>query len=161
MNRTSLLALILISGLVVSACATEDPTLAEPQHTMSTLEGVSVEVYHSPGCACCHEWVGYIEKRGATVTLTELDDLGQFKVEHGIPAEAGSCHTALIDGYVVEGHVPSEALAELLITRPNVVGIALAGMPLDSPGMGGSEASWMAQPVMSINNDGTLTSFAF
>ena len=79
----------------------------------------------------------------------------------GVPAEASSCHTALVDGYVVEGHVPVSALVSLLETRPPAVGLTLAGMPPDSPGMGGDEDSWDTQPVMLINYDGSLEPFDY
>ena len=79
----------------------------------------------------------------------------------GVPAEAGACHTALVDGYVVEGHVPVPALISLLETRPQVTGLALAGMPPESPGMGGDEATWNAQPVMVIGRDGSLEPFDY
>jgi len=79
----------------------------------------------------------------------------------GVPDIASSCHTALVDGYVVEGHVPVSALVALLETRPQAVGLALAGMPPGSPGMGGDEESWDAQPVVLINHDGSLEPFDY
>ena len=79
----------------------------------------------------------------------------------GVSLEASSCHTALVDGYVVEGHVPVSALVSLLGTRPQAVGLALAGMPADSPGMGGDQESWDAQPVLLINHDGSLEPFDY
>ena len=84
-----------------------------------------------------------------------------FKAENGVPEGAGSCHTALVDGYVVEGHVPAEAIIKLLDERPDVVGIALPGMPADSPGMGGDQGTWDAQPVMLIQNDGQMVAYDF
>ncbi len=87
--------------------------------------------------------------------------MSQFKEQNGVPAEAGSCHTALIGGYVVEGHVPVEAITKLLEEQPDAVGIALPGMPADSPGMGGDEATWAAQPVMLILDGGQLVPFDF
>ena len=79
----------------------------------------------------------------------------------GVPLEASSCHTALVDGYIVEGHVPVSALVSLLGTQPQAVGLALAGMPPDSPGMGGDEESWDAQPVLLISQDGSLEPFDY
>ena len=79
----------------------------------------------------------------------------------GVPVKASACHTALVDGYVVEGHVPVSAVVSLLETRPDAVGLALARMPSDSPGMGGDEASWDTQPVMLINHDGSLEPFDY
>lgn len=78
-----------------------------------------------------------------------------------MPASAGSCHTALVDGYVVEGHVPAGAILQLLEERPDAIGIALPGMPADSPGMGGDLETWESQPVVLIENDGDLVPFDY
>ena len=78
-----------------------------------------------------------------------------------MPPGAGSCHTALVDGYVVEGHVPAGAIVRLLEERPDARGLALPGMPADSPGMGGDPESWESQPVMLIENDGDLVPFEY
>jgi hypothetical protein len=82
-------------------------------------------------------------------------------MEHGVPEGAGSCHTALIDGYVIEGHVPAGAILRLLEDRPDAAGLALPGMPSDSPGMGGDLETWESQPVMLIQHDGTLVAFEY
>lgn len=79
----------------------------------------------------------------------------------GIPDSAQSCHTAVIDGYAIEGHVPAEAIRQLMTERPDAAGLALPGMPVDSPGMGGDAASWAAQPVVLVNRDGSLTTFPY
>jgi hypothetical protein len=103
----------------------------------------------------------YLQDNGATVEHWEDQDLAAFKAQVGVPVEASSCHTALVDGYVVEGHVPVSALVSLLETRPQAVGLALPGMPPDSPGMGGDQESWDAQPVVLINHDGSLEPFDY
>ena len=79
----------------------------------------------------------------------------------GIPDEAASCHTALVDGYAVEGHVPLQAIERLLADRPNLVGIAVPGMPGDSPGMGGDESTWANQTVVGIGADGSVVPFDY
>ena len=84
-----------------------------------------------------------------------------FKAEHGVPESAASCHTALVDGYVIEGHVPAGAILRLLDERPDAVGLALPGMPEDSPGMGGDPETWESQPVSLIENNGDLVPFDF
>ena len=78
-----------------------------------------------------------------------------------MPDGAGSCHTALVDGYVVEGHVPAGAIAWLLESRPDAIGLALPGMPADSPGMGGDAETWESQPVLLIQSDGTTIPFDY
>lgn len=74
---------------------------------------------------------------------------------------AASCHTALVDGYVIEGHVPAGAIKVLLEERPDAAGLALPGMPADSPGMGGNEQTWESQPVSLITHDGDLVPFDY
>jgi hypothetical protein len=95
------------------------------------------------------------------VDLTENPQMTDFKLEHGVPSGAESCHTALVDGYVVEGHVPVGALIRLLEDRPEGIGLALPGMPADAAGMTDDSASFESQPVMLIGSDGTLTSFDY
>ena len=79
----------------------------------------------------------------------------------GVPDGAQSCHTALVDGYVIEGHVPASAILRLLEVRPDAVGLALPGMPADSPGMGGDQDTWDSQPVALIGFDGELVPFDY
>lgn len=94
-----------------------------------------ITVYKSPTCACCTEWVGHLRRHGFRVKTEDLADLRPIKVRHGVPAELESCHTALVGGYVVEGHVPADLIERLLRERPRVVGVAVPGMPVGSPGM--------------------------
>ena len=110
---------------------------------------------------CCTSWVGYLRNHGATVEVTDDPERATFRADHGIPDEAASCHTALVDGYVVEGHVPVEAIESLLADRPDAIGLALPGMPADSPGMGGDATTWAQQPVMLIGTDGSITDYEF
>lgn len=81
--------------------------------------------------------------------------------EIGIPDAAAGCHTALVDGYAVEGHVPLQAIERLLADRPDLVGIAVPGMPGDSPGMGGDESTWASQHVVGISTDGSVNPFDY
>lgn len=93
--------------------------------------------------------------------MAEDPDLLSFKAENGVPMGADSCHTALVDGYVIEGHVPAGAIERLLETRPDAVGLALPGMPADAPGMGGDVTTWESQPVSLITHEGTLVPFDY
>ena len=153
-----MLALLAIP-LALGACAADETPVAPSAEI--DLSGTEIDVYHSPGCSCCLGWVAYVERFGAEVTLTEVADMAAFEVRAGVPAAAASCHTALVDGYVVEGHVPVEAIARLGAATPDIVGVALPGMPADSPGMGGTPAEWTQQPVQAIGHDGALTTFGF
>jgi hypothetical protein len=96
-----------------------------------------MEVYKSPTCGCCSKWVEHVRQAGYTVKVTEMDDqaLSGLKTKLGVPRTAQSCHTALIGGYAVEGHVPAAEISRLLKEKPAIQGIAVGGMPTGSPGM--------------------------
>ncbi|MCP4563882.1 MAG: DUF411 domain-containing protein [Bosea sp.] len=92
-------------------------------------------VTRDPNCGCCGNWVAHVKAAGFAVEVVELADVTPLKVRLGVPEALMSCHTAEIDGYVVEGHVPAEAIKKLLVERPQAKGIAVAAMPIGSPGM--------------------------
>lgn len=92
---------------------------------------------YNPQCSCCEEYAKYLRAKGFEVKVPPTHDLSLIKKEHGVPEPLEGCHTSLIDGYVVEGHVPVKSLNKLLTERPSIKGISLPGMPLGSPGMGG------------------------
>lgn len=102
----------------------------------------------------------YLRSSGATVEVTDDPERAEFRSSLGIPDGAASCHTAVVGGYAIEGHVPAEAIQRIVAERPDAVGLALPGMPADAPGMGGEAASWANQPVKLVNRDGSLTDFA-
>lgn len=92
-------------------------------------------VYKSPTCGCCSKYVEYLEKNGFTVKAINEDDMDAIKKRYGT-ARIASCHTMLVEGYVVEGHAPVRAIRKMLGEKPNIVGISAPGMPPNSPGMG-------------------------
>ncbi len=101
-------------------------------------EGPVVRVVKSPTCACCSAWVDHLEESGFRVEVEETASLGAAKARLGVPGELSSCHTAEVEGYVVEGHVPAAEIRRLLERRPDDVrGLAVPGMPAGSPGMEG------------------------
>lgn len=95
----------------------------------------AIDVYKSPTCGCCSKWVTHLREYGFTVTTTDTDKVEEFKDKHAVPADLRSCHTALVAGYVVEGHVPAADIERLLKERRATAGIAVPGMPAGSPGM--------------------------
>lgn len=95
----------------------------------------TVQVFKTPTCGCCKGWVEHLEAAGFDVEVKDLPDLASIKSENGVPAELVSCHTALVAGYVIEGHVPASDIERLLAERPAVKGLAVPDMPLGSPGM--------------------------
>ena len=101
----------------------------------SAQKGPAVQVYKDATCGCCSLWVEHLRKAGFSATVTDAEDMAAIKTKYGVPNQAWSCHTAIVDGYVVEGHVPSADVQRLLKERPRAVGIAVPGMPIGSPGM--------------------------
>ncbi len=118
----------------------------------------AITVYKSPSCGCCGGWVDHMTAAGFTVTTKDTDAMDTVKTMLGVPADMGSCHTATIDGYVVEGHVPADAVRRLLAEKPKAAGLAAPGMPLGSPGM---DASGASEPyaVMLFDRDGGTETF--
>ncbi len=106
-------------------------------HAVSDMpvRGAKAVVYLSPTCGCCADWVKHLKKSGFAVDVKTLDDVDPIKREHKVPEKLWSCHTALVGGYVIEGHVPADLIARLLRERPSVAGLAVPGMPMGAPGM--------------------------
>ena len=121
-------------SLLLSACAA--PAELSPPATSSDVSR-SMTVYRSPDCSCCHLWSEIAGQAGWTVVTVDKLDMAAFKAETGVPEQAASCHTAIVDGYFVEGHVPLAAIERLMADRPAIDGIALPDMPAGSPGMAG------------------------
>lgn len=94
-----------------------------------------VEVARSPSCNCCGAWIDHMRAEGFTVRDRLVEDLDPLKTALGVPASVQSCHTAVIDGYVIEGHVPAREIRRLLAERSSAIGLAVPGMPVGSPGM--------------------------
>jgi len=108
-----------------------------PVHLSAQEAGKQATVYKDPACGCCQGYVDHLKANGFTVETVETSDLMSIKREHGISDDMAACHTMLVDGYVVEGHVPLATLNKLLTEKPRIKGIALPGMPSGTPGMPG------------------------
>ncbi len=98
-------------------------------------------LYKLASCECCEGYADHLRQAGFTVTVIEVDDLAPIKAQYSVPADLEGCHTTLVGGYVVEGHVPAPIVQRLLNEHPPIPGISLAGMPLGSPGMGGEKSA--------------------
>lgn len=118
----------------------------------SAMAGTPVTVYKSSSCGCCGNYVQYLEGRGFDVTVVETEDRSALHEGYGIPSSLMSCHTSVVEGYAVEGHIPSEVIDRLLAERPDIAGIALAGMPSGSPGMPGAKTA--SFPVHKMDRSG-------
>ncbi len=97
--------------------------------------GPEVTVYKSPTCGCCRKWVEHLRAAGFSVTAHDTSDLDAVRARYGVPRKLVACHTAVVQGYVIEGHVPADLIARLLKERPKVAGLAVPGMPASAPGM--------------------------
>lgn len=123
MNRRHLLPWAVLAVLAPSAAAWAAPALPE------------VEVFKSPTCGCCGAWADHMKAAGFPVRVTEVTDTSAARRRLAMPDAYGSCHTATVGGYVLEGHVPAAEAKRLLATRPAAVGLAVPGMPPSAPGM--------------------------
>lgn len=120
-----------------------------------------VEVWKSPTCGCCKDWVRHLETNGFRVKTVEVQSTAQARARMRIPERLGSCHTAAVGGYALEGHVPAREIRRMLAERPDAVGLAVPGMPIGSPGMDGPEYGGRKDPydVLLVAKDGTTRSY--
>ncbi len=125
---------------------------------IAVAELPTIQVYKSATCGCCIRWISHLQEHGFTVTATDVGDMSTVKVENDVPPRLYSCHTALVDGYVIEGHVPAPDIMLLLAERSKVSGLAVPGMPIGSPGMEGPNPE--SYKVMSFDDAGTIREFA-
>ena len=122
---------------------------------LSLFAAKTIDMHSSPTCGCCKLWADYMQKKGYEVKVTESRDYYKIKDKYKIKPEYQSCHTGILEGYVVEGHVPESAIEWLLKNKPeNVIGISVPGMPLGSPGMeqGNKKDEY---PVLLLYKDGS------
>lgn len=124
-------------------------------------QATPIEVKKTSGCGCCLSWMRHLEENGFAPTDEDLFAglLVRLKLDKGVPQRMMSCHTALVDGYVIEGHVPAADIRRLLEERPDAIGLAVPGMPYGSPGMG-PEEDRDAYDVYLIRNDGVTEVFS-
>ena len=118
---------------VLAGLAAVPAILAAARATATELPGVVA--HKDPVCGCCTAWAEHLRQAGFPVEVVEAADMAVVKARLGVPETLASCHTAEVEGYVLEGHVPAEAVLRLLAERPQAVGLAVPGMPVGSPGM--------------------------
>ena len=115
----------------------------------------TIQVYKTPTCGCCTKWIDTLRAAGFKVEASDMPDLTALKAANGVPTKLSSCHTAIVSGYVVEGHVPAADLKRLLKEKPAVAGLAVPNMPLGSPGMEHRDPSrHEAYDVLAFGPDG-------
>ena len=121
---------------------------------------VPMIVYKDPQCGCCDAWAQIARANGYAVTIRNSADMAAVKARYGVPGQLASCHTAVVGGYAIEGHVPLRHVARLLATRPrNIRGIAVPGMPRGSPGMEMPDGTKDAFDVLAFDTAGRITQF--
>jgi len=101
----------------------------------ASAEAPVITVYKSPTCGCCSSWVDHVKAAGFAVDVHDVDNLSDIKADAAVPANARSCHTAIVGGYAIEGHVPAATIQRLIKEKPAIAGLAVPGMPVGSPGM--------------------------
>ncbi|WP_187430455.1 hypothetical protein ROLI_006170 [Roseobacter fucihabitans] len=132
----TLLAITPVAALALGMASFSAVGMAHADSHSDMADHSTMHVTKSPTCGCCGAWVALAREEGYDIEVTDTDDVTDVKLDADVPGEMWACHTAMIDGYVVEGHVPFAALAQLLEERPDITGIAASGMPFGSPGMG-------------------------
>jgi hypothetical protein len=169
MLRSYLIALP--AALLIAGCATDTraPQTETPAPTATLADAAEQEssatrvvMYKSPQCGCCVHWADHLASTGRfEVTARDVANLSGVKEHLGVPPSLGSCHTAEVDGYVVEGHVPAREVIRLLDERPEgIVGLAVPGMPIGSPGMEVPGRAADSYDVIAIRTDGSTEVYA-
>ena len=154
------------SAVVLTACAKSPAMTAVPVAAASSTQAhvtaplPPVLVHKSPTCGCCGLWVEHLRRAGFVVQVDDRDDVNPVKQRLGVPYGKGSCHTAEVGGYFIEGHVPVEDIKRLLAERPDAKGLVLPGMPAGSPGMELPDGTTQPYTVELIGRDGETRPFA-
>ena len=175
--------ILIAGGLMFAGCArTEQPASTYPnkpeaelqesakpaeaerkrslaEESQNIKDDKTVTVYKSPTCGCCTMWEQHLTKAGFNVVSKTSDDMSEIRKQFGVPENAGSCHTAIVGGYVIEGHVPADDIKKLLKTRPSVAGLAAPGMPPKSPGMQPEGEKPSGYDVLSFDRQGNSKIF--
>lgn len=172
MKTLRCLPLLTLTAALACACSPAAspvaPPVAEavpaPQEVAETAPVVSklplVAVHKSPSCGCCSAWVEHIQQAGYPVEVIAEEDLNPLKLALGVPAGKGSCHTAIVEGYFIEGHVPAKDIERLLMERPEARGLTVPDMPVGSPGMEVPSGEVQPYTVYLVNVDGSTTPFS-
>jgi hypothetical protein len=125
---------------------------------MTLAAGPKIEVFKTSTCGCCKKWIAHLEAAGFQVVSTDVPETASVSTKLGVPEKLRSCHVGKVNGYTVEGHVPAKDILEMVKRKPKIVGIAVPGMPMGSPGMEGP----VQQPyqVIAFDKAGNLAAFA-
>jgi hypothetical protein len=139
-----LIACLAMCLLVINACVRTEssdgrigsPSIATPPPSLTVAgKPIDIVVYRSRICGCCGKWLEHLQENNFNVREIRTGELQAIKDKYGVSQELASCHTAIVDGYVIEGHVPADDIKKLLKTKPKIIGIAVPAMPIGTPGM--------------------------
>lgn len=154
-------ASMLVIGCSRAEEQTDEVSTRESAKANPPVTKASMTVHRDPNCGCCESWARIAEQSGYRVTIQEGTDMAAIKERYRVPAQLASCHTTLVEGLVVEGHVPIEDVERLLKERPaGIRGIAVPGMPAGSPGMEMPDGSKQAYDVVAFDEAGLTSVFA-
>ncbi len=143
--------LLILAGMIFYQRTTTQTQLAQ------RIDTTEMTVYKSPTCGCCGGYVSHMRRKGYTIEVVQQDDITDVKNRLGVPKSLESCHTSIIGNYVVEGHVPETVVERLMQEKPDIVGIALPGMPQGSPGMPGPQQEPFI--IYAFDAEGVITEF--
>jgi len=143
------------AGTTGSESASTKHSQAESSHSSSK----EVVMYKSPNCECCTGWADHLRKEGFSVAVEKRENMDAIKTKFGVSEKLASCHTAIVDGYVIEGHVPAADVERLLKERPDIVGLTAPGMPMKSPGMQKVGQEPQGYSVLAFDKAGKVTVF--
>lgn len=169
-HRNVLMALLIGLAGALAACSVGSTPPAPPAAASATpahspapsadAAGPLMVVHKSPSCGCCVLWVDHMREAGFTVEVRDHADMGPVKQRVGVPYAKGSCHTAEVEGYFIEGHVPAEDVKRLLAERPDARGLTVPGMPAGSPGMELPDGTVHPYAVELVHRDGSTSEYA-
>lgn len=159
--RLPTMAALFLAALAVSACSSESSSGDDAAASEDAKDPSEMVVYKTASCGCCNAWLEHVREAGFEVDARDVShrELNEIKAEAGLEYGLSSCHTAHIDGYVIEGHVPADDIRRLLEERPEVAGLTVPGMPVGSPGMEQGDRQ-DAYEVLTFREDGSTEVFA-
>ena len=157
MKRVCIGILMALFFAILSLPVNAQQTAKHIEEPLGPSTHSKIAIYRSESCECCTKWGEYIEAEGFPTQDKVVKDMDAFKQANGITSELASCHTAVVEGYVVEGHVPASSINKMLDERPDIKGLTAPGMPMGSPGMETAGIKAEAFDVFAIAHDGTTT----
>jgi len=164
MNHLFKWSIAVLAVLGMAACdagnsSSESTSAKHSQAESSQSAAKKVVMYKPPTCDCCTGWAEHLRQGGFTVAVEKREDMDAIKTKFGVTEKLASCHTAIVDGYVIEGHVPAADVERLLKERPDIVGLTAPGMPMKSPGMQKVGQQPKGYSVLAFDKNGNTTVF--